>query len=232
MKVSIIIPVHNEASTVAEVLDKIAAVSLDGVEKEIIVVDDGSTDGSLEILLRAQANFSNPVKVYSLQVNVGKGAAVRHGFEQASGDIHLIQDADLELDPSEYHRLLEPILQGEADIVYGSRFLGKQNNIPWKTALANRTLTWLTNLLFGGTLTDMETAYKVFKVEALEGVKLRRNRYDFEPEITAKFLKKKLQIFEVPVSYNPRTSYEGKRIGWRDGLAAILTLVSCRWFET
>lgn len=229
MKLSIIIPVHNEESTVREVLEKVIAVPLDGIEKEIIIVDDGSTDGSMAVLREAQAELPHPVVLRSMSVNAGKGAAVRCGFEHATGDIYLIQDADLELNPAEYARLLEPILAGRTRVVYGSRFLGNGNHIPPKTRIANRSLTLLTNLLFASRLTDMETAYKVFEASALDGIRLYRNRYDFEPEITAKLLKNKHRILEVPVTYNPRSSYEGKRIGWRDGLAAVRTLLVCRW---
>ena len=228
LKLSIIIPVHNEASTIREVLEKVIAVPLEGIEKEIIVVDDGSTDDSRTILQEAQAALAHPLIIHGLAVNAGKGAAVRHGFDRATGDIFLIQDADLELDPAEYSRLLEPILTGRTRVVYGSRFLARGNRIPPKTRIANRALTVLTNLLFSSSLTDMETAYKVFCASALDGMRLTCNRYDFEPEITAKLLKANHTILEVPVSYNPRTSYEGKRIGWRDGVAAIRTLLDCR----
>jgi glycosyltransferase involved in cell wall biosynthesis len=231
VKLSVVIPVHNEASTIEEVLEKVLAVKLDGIEKEIIVADDGSTDGSLELVQRVHLAQADLVKVYASPVNFGKGAAVRYGFKMATGDIILIQDADLELDPQEYGQLLAPILAGQCKVVYGSRFKQTSNKIPFVSRWANRFLTVLTNLLFGGHLTDMETAYKVFRVEVLQDIKLKRVGFDFEPEITAKLLKAGYRIHEVPISYNPRTSYEGKKIGWRDGLEAIWTLVTCRLFH-
>lgn len=231
MKLSVVIPVHNEASTIEEVLDKVVAVKLDGIEKEIIVADDGSTDGSLELVQHSRLAQAELVKVYASPVNFGKGAAVRHGFMRATGDIILIQDADLELDPQEYHYLLAPILAGECQVVYGSRFKKANTRIPFISRVANNFLTMLTNLLFKGHLTDMETAYKVFRAEVLKGIKLKRVGFDFEPEITAKLLKAGYKIHEVPISYNPRTSYEGKKIGYRDGLEAIWTLIVCRFFD-
>lgn len=210
---------------------EVAAVQIEGIEKEIIVVDDGSTDGSLELVQRSYLAQSDLIKVYASPVNMGKGSAVRCGFKFASGDIILIQDADAELSPQEYGKLLVPILSGEAKIVYGSRFKERGNRMPLKTLVANKFLTMLTNLLFNGRLSDMETAYKVFRAEALKTIKLKRVGFDFEPEITAKFLKSGHKIAEVPVSYTPRTSYEGKKINWRDGLEAIWTLLSCRLFD-
>jgi glycosyltransferase involved in cell wall biosynthesis len=231
VKLSVVIPVHNEASTIEEVLDKVVAVELNGIEKEIIVADDGSTDGSLELVQHSRLTQAELVKVFASPVNFGKGAAVRHGFMRATGDIILIQDADLELDPQEYRYLLAPILAGECEVVYGSRFKKQNQRIPFKSRVANRFLTMLTNLLFKGNLTDMETAYKVFNADILKKIKLKRVGFDFEPEITAKLLKAGYQIQEVPISYNPRTSYEGKKIGWRDGLEAMWTLIVCRFFD-
>ena len=231
MKLSVVIPVHNEASTIEEVLDKVVAVKLDGIEKEIIVADDGSTDGSLELVQHSHLAQAELVKIYASPVNFGKGAAVRHGFMRATGDIILIQDADLELDPQEYQYLLAPILAGQCQVVYGSRFKQTNKRIPLVSRVANKFLTMLTNLLFKGHLTDMETAYKVFRADVLKQFKLKRVGFDFEPEITAKLLKAGYQIHEVPISYNPRTSYEGKKIGYRDGLEAIWTLLVCRFFD-
>ncbi len=232
MKLSIIIPVYNEESTLEELLAQVIAVELKaGLEKEIIVVDDGSTDGSLEVMQRIQLAQADLVKVHASPVNFGKGAAVRLGFNFATGDIILIQDADLELSPQEYNRLLEPILAGETAVVYGSRFQQTNRNIPRKARLANRFLTWLTNRLFRGRITDMETAYKLFRAELLQEFRLKRVSFDFEPEITAKILKAGYHIHEIPVAYHPRTSYEGKKIGWQDGVEAIWTLLICRFLE-
>jgi dolichol-phosphate mannosyltransferase len=232
MKLSIIIPMYNEASTIEEVLAKVVGVELPGIEKEIIVADDGSTDGSLELVQHSGFTRLERVKVYASPVNLGKGAAVHCGLKFATGEVILIQDADLELDPQEYSKLLAPILAGQQQVVYGSRFLRKNNsNISRKSFLANQFLTHLTNLLFRSRLTDMETAYKVFRAEVLKGIKLTRVGFDFEPEITAKILKAGYDIYEIPISYHPRTSYEGKKINWRDGLEAIWTLVMCRLID-
>ena len=230
-KLSIVIPVHNEASTIAEVLDKVIAVDLPGIMKEIVVVDDGSTDESLELVQRSCLAQADVVKVWASPVNLGKGAAVRQGFRFATGDTILIQDADLEMDPEEYHHLLAPILAGKSKVVYGSRFKQAANRVPLLSRMANQFLTVLTNILFKGRLTDMETAYKVFRSEVLQDLKLKRVGFDFEPEITAKLLKAGYKIHEVPVSYNPRTSYEGKKISWRDGVEAIWTLLTCRFLD-
>jgi len=228
MKLTVIIPMYNEASTIEEVLAKVVGVELPGIEKEIIVADDGSTDGSLELVQRSRLTQVDLFKVYASPVNLGKGAAVRGGLKFATGEVILIQDADLELDPQEYSKLLAPILGGQQQVVYGSRFLKKNHsNISRKSLLANQFLTRLTNLLFRSRLTDMETAYKVFRAEVLRGIKLKRVGFDFEPEITAKILKAGYGIYEIPVSYNPRTSYEVKKINWRYGLEAIWTLVVC-----
>lgn len=231
MKLSIVIPVHNESSTIEEVLEKVAAVELRGIEKEVIVVDDGSTDESLELIQCSHLRQTNLINVYASPINLGKGAAVRLGFSYATGDIILIQDADLELDPNEYNKLLAPIVAGNCQVVYGSRFKDGHNHIPFKSLLANRFLTLLTNILFKARLTDMETAYKVFNSEIMRSIKLKRVGFDFEPEITAKILKAGYKIEEIAVAYNPRTSYEGKKIGWRDGIEAIWTLVACRLFD-
>lgn len=228
---SIIIPVYNEQSTIGEVIDRVCTLDLDHIRKEVIVADDGSTDLTAEIVEARRRTNANLIKVHTSLINLGKGAAVRFALEHATGDIVIIQDADLELDPSEYRRLIEPILRGEADVVYGSRFLGNGAKIPLRTRLANRLLTWLTNLLFGSRLTDMETAYKVFRREVIEGVRLRAVGFDFEPEVTAKLLLAGCRIHEVPVSYNPRTPEEGKKIGWIDGLDALYTLLKCRFVQ-
>jgi glycosyltransferase involved in cell wall biosynthesis len=220
---SVIIPVYNEEQTIGEVVDRVAAVP---IPKEIIVVDDGSTDESLHVL----ASRGDRLRVvHESPVNQGKGTAIRIGLTYARGDAVVIQDADLELRPEEYARLLEPLRAG-AEAVYGSRFLGGGNrNIPRRTVLANRFLTLLTNLLYGARLTDMETAYKMVRRSTLARLELRAQRFEFEPKLTAKLLRAGVRIVEVPITYNPRTSEEGKKIGWRDGLQAITWLVRLRF---
>ncbi len=205
-------------------------MKLDGVEREIIVANDGSTDASALIIEEHRKMRPELLRVYSMPINLGKGAAIRLGLYHATGDVILIQDADLELDPNEYGRLLQPILAGKTDVVYGSRFLNSRNRgIPRRTRLANGVLTGLTNLLFGVRLTDMETAYKVFRRDALQGARLRCVHFDFEPEITGHLAKAGLKIIEVPISYNPRRADEGKKISWVDGIEAIYTLLRVRF---
>jgi glycosyltransferase involved in cell wall biosynthesis len=229
LKLSIVIPVYNEQDTIGEVIERVRAVDLGSITKEIIISDDGSTDGSPEVIREHCADCTELLKVHTSPINLGKGAAVRLGFSYATGDVVLIQDADLELDPNEYLRILEPIITGHAEVVYGSRFLRSSNKIPRRTRLANRFLTILTNLLFGARLSDMETAYKAFRREIIANIQLRCVRFDFEPEITAKLLLAGHRIHEVPVSYNPRTADEGKKISWVDGFEAVYTLLRCRF---
>lgn len=228
MKLSIIIPVYNEAQTIAAVVEQVRAVDIGDIAKEIIVVNDGSDDGTGRAIDDSTWRGDGCVHVHESAINLGKGAAIRLGLRYATGDVILIQDADLELHPREYLTLLGPILAGQADVVYGSRFLNKGNVIGWRTRAANRFLTWLTRLLFGGRLTDMETGYKVFRREALDGIRLRAVGFDFEPEITAKLLLARRRIVEVPIGYEPRRMDEGKKIGWVDGLDTLYLLIKCR----
>jgi glycosyltransferase involved in cell wall biosynthesis len=229
MRLSIIIPVYNEEQTIDEVIDRVAAVQLGDIEREIIIANDGSTDGTRRIIDARRWPADLPVRVYHSPINLGKGAAVRLGLASATGDVMLVQDADLELDPEEYTQLLAPLLDNRADVVYGSRFLSPTGRVSARTRTANRFLTMLTNVLFGGHLTDMETAYKVMTRKALEGIRLRTVGFDIEPELTAKLLLAGRRIVEVPISYNPRTADEGKKMRWIDGADAIYTLLKCRF---
>jgi glycosyltransferase involved in cell wall biosynthesis len=228
MQVSVVIPVYNEVSTIRKIVVRVQAVDL---EKEIIIVDDGSTDGTREQLQEIAPSQEN-IKVFYHDRNQGKGAALRTGFEAVTGDIVIVQDADLEYDPREYPVLLEPILDGRADIVYGSRFLGGPHRVLffWHY-LGNRFLTLLSNALTNLNLTDMETCYKVFKREVLNDIQLKSNRFGFEPEFTAKIAKKGFRIYETPISYSGRTYAEGKKIGWKDGVKAIFSILWFRFFD-
>ena len=228
MKLSIIIPVYNEEQTIAEVIERVWAVDLGDLEREVIIANDGSSDGTRRAINASPWINDARVKSYNSPINLGKGAAVRLGLAFATGEILLVQDADLELDPNEYGRLLAPILEGRADVVYGSRFLNPNDRVALRRRLANQFLTLLTNVLFGSRLTDMETAYKVFRRQVIERVRLRCVGFDFEPEVTAKVLKAGIRIVEVPIGYKPRREDEGKKIRWVDGVDAIYTLIKCR----
>jgi glycosyltransferase involved in cell wall biosynthesis len=228
MRLSVIIPVYNEEQTIHEVLERVAAVDLGGMDKEIVIANDGSTDGTRRAIDDRHLPPDLPVHVYHSPINLGKGAAVRMGLAFATGDILLVQDADLELDPNEYTELVAPLLDGRADVVYGSRFLRPTSKVAFRSRAANRFLTLLTNVLFGGHLTDMETAYKVMRREALHGIRLRTVGFDIEPELTARLLRAGRRIVEVPISYNPRTADEGKKMRFVDGVDAIYTLLKCR----
>jgi len=222
---SVVMPVYNELGTIQQIVAKVQEVSL---PKELIIVDDGSTDGTAEVL-RTFANEKKDVRVFFHDRNRGKGAALRTGFAHARGEIVLIQDADLEYDPRDYHTLLEPILEGRADVVFGSRFMGGPHRVLffWHY-VANRALTLLSNMLTNVNLTDMEVGYKVFRADVLRAIPLRSDRFGFEPEITAKVAKRGYRIFEVPIAYHGRDYAEGKKITWKDGLAAFYYIVRFR----
>jgi glycosyltransferase involved in cell wall biosynthesis len=222
---SVIVPVFNERTTVAEVIRRIRAVSLP-VAVEVIVVDDGSSDGTDKVLA---ALGDSTVRVINHGVNRGKGAAIRTGLEAVRGDLVLVQDADLEYDPADWSKLLDPILRGKADVVYGSRFTGERKNMMPLHWMGNRFLSLVTNILYSSTLSDMETCYKLFDRKVLEGITIQSDKFDFEPEITAKVLRRGYRIYEVPISYAGREADEGKKITWRDGFGALAALVKFRF---
>ncbi len=228
-KLSVIVPVFNERNTVVEVLRRMRAVELpDGIDREIIVVDDGSTDGTRDVLNQLS---DSTVRIILHDHNRGKGAAVRTGIEVASGDYVLIQDADLEYDPEDWPKLVAPVMRGRARVVYGSRFTGERRNMLFLHWIGNRMLSFVTNVLYNTTLSDMETCYKLIDRALLLDLELRCNRFDIEPEITAKILKRRIRIYEVPISYTGREFDEGKKITWRDGFAALWTLAKFRFAD-
>lgn len=222
---TVVMPVYNERVTVAEIIRRVRSAEVP-LDLEVVVVDDGSSDGTDQIL---KAIEDSTVRVVTHPVNQGKGAAVRTGVGRARGDIVLIQDADLEYDPDDWPALLDPILKGKAHVVYGSRFTGARKNMLLSHWIGNRFLSLVTNLLYATTLSDMETCYKVFDRRVLEGITIVSDRFDFEPEITAKVLRRGFRIFEVPISYAGREPDEGKKITWRDGFAALRALVKYRF---
>ena len=226
--VSVIVPVFNEAQTVRELLARVRAVDLGpGIDREIIAVDDASTDGTIDSL-RAEEAADPQTYVIAHPHNRGKGAAVRTGLAAARGDIIIIQDADLEYDPRDYPVLLRPILEGRGQVVYGSRFLGEHKAMYFWHTVGNKSLTLVTNILFDTTLTDMETCYKVFTAEVAHSLRLTSERWGIDPEITAKILKQGHRIYEVPISYNGREFWEGKKISWTDGFHVLFTLLRYR----
>jgi len=227
MKVSVIIPVYNEKSTIEEILRRVKA---EEIATEILVIDDGSIDGTRKNL--ENLDQDSQLRVILHDRNRGKGAAVRTGFQNAAGEVFLIQDADLEYDPRDYPSMIQPIEEGIADVVYGSRFLGgPRRTVMFWHMVANKLLTFMTNLLYNTILSDMETGYKVFKREIVDGMQIHANSFDFEPEFTAKILKKKVRVYEVPISFNPRDYDEGKKIGMRDAFQAVWTLIKYRFVD-
>jgi glycosyltransferase involved in cell wall biosynthesis len=225
---SIIVPVYNEVRTVLPVIDRLRAIELP-VEREILVVNDGSTDGTREVLQSGIRDPGSGIRVLHAERNAGKGAAIRLGLNASTGTIVAIQDADLELDPQELSALVAPIVRGEADVVYGSRFLAGRPAAPWITIAANRALTATTNLLFGSSITDMETCYKIMRADVARSLQLDANRFDIEPQITARLLRGGHRIHELPVKFEPRSRAQGKKIGWRDGVRAVEVLVKERF---
>lgn len=228
---SIVIPVYNERSTLEEIIRRVQAAELPSLEREIVIVDDSSTDGTRDLLPELVQRWENIVVLYHDR-NRGKGSALRTGFGAVKGDIVVIQDADLEYDPREYGKLLEPILDGRADVVFGSRFLGGPHRVLlfWHF-MGNMFLTFLSNMLNNLNLTDMETCYKVFTRKVLDGISIKSARFGVEPEITAKVAKKRCRIYEVPISYSGRDYTEGKKISWKDGVKAIFQVVWYRFFD-
>jgi glycosyltransferase involved in cell wall biosynthesis len=225
IKLSVIIPVYNEKATLEEIITRVERVPVD---KEIIIVDDGSTDGSRELLSEMPPERA---RIMLQERNVGKGAAIRAGLPMVTGDVVVIQDADLEYDPNDFLKLLKPIQDGKADVVYGSRFTGERKNMHFWHWLGNRFLTLVTNIMFDTTLSDMETCYKMFRSEIIKDIPLRSRRFEFEVEVTAKILKRRHRIYEVPISYAGREFHEGKKITWRDGFTALWNLLRYRFSD-
>lgn len=225
MKLSVVIPVYNEKDTIREIYRRVNAVN---IEKEIIIVDDFSTDGTREFLKELAAEGA---KVFFHEKNMGKGAALRTGFQYITGDYVVVQDADLEYDPEDYHKILAPVLKGKAEVVYGSRFTGERRNMFFHHWVGNKFLTFLTNLLYNTTLSDMETCYKLFRADIIKDINIKSNRFNFEPEITAKILKRGIRIYEVPISYTGREFSQGKKITWIDGISALWTLIRFRFID-
>lgn len=230
MTLSIIIPVYNEKKTIAEVLKRVKKVKIIGIKKEIIIIDDASTDGTGEILKKLK--LKNPdLKIFYHQKNQGKGVAIKTGLSKVTGDLVIIQDADLEYDPQDISKLLKPIMDGRAKVVYGSRFTGEHRNMLFWHMIGNKFLTFLVNITYNTTLSDMEVCYKLFKKEVLKDIFLKEKRFGFDPEITVKVLKRGYRIYEVPVSYSGREFIEGKKITWKDGLRVLWVLFKYRFFE-
>ena len=240
VKLSIVMPVYNEAATLRQIVELVQRVDLGAIERELILVDDCSTDGSVQLLGELEGAtsvdpqgkpFDHPIRVIRHERNQGKGAALRTGFAQTNGDFVIIQDADLEYDPRDYRKLLDVVRENSARVVYGSRFAGESRNMSFHHRFGNHMLTAVTNLLFGSRLSDMETCYKLFEGPLIRSMEIRSLRFNFEPEITAKILKRGIQIWEVPITYHGREFAAGKKISWRDGFAALWALAKYRFVD-
>lgn len=227
-KLSVVIPIYNEIETLEAILEQVKAVDV-GMEKEIVLVDDDSTDGTRKLLKKIEQSGDASIRVFYHEVNQGKGAALRTGFQHVTGDITIIQDADLEYDPQDYPKLIQPILDGEADAVYGSRFSEGRQKALFLSYTANKFLTFLSNLLTRLNLTDMETCYKVIKTSILRDIPLRCDRFGFEPEITAKLARRRCRVREIPIAYRGRDYAAGKKVGWKDGVAALFHIIRFRF---
>jgi len=231
MKLSIILPVYNEEHTITEIIDLVQEVRLlNGIEKELIIIDDGSIDSTFEKIMQARNKFSN-IKVIKHFRNKGKGAAVKKGVEIATGEIIIIQDADLEYDPWDFNALISPIIKGKARVVYGSRRLNKDNkkNSSFLFFIGGVFITWLFNILYFQRISDEPTCYKVFRAEIIKNIEIKEEGFNWEPEVSAKIARRGIEIHEVPISYNPRTTKQGKKINWKDGLEAAWTLFKYRF---